>query len=311
MKYQLLEKTEMWISPIKLSGADLGECAKAVGRVLGLKPDQIMVTDALENTLTLDILLPTIKDEQIISREKAVLEALASIPGVKLSEETSVHSRGILGLIGLDERTGEEVLQRSRAMSVKIADRIRKRAIVLATGPEVLAGQIKDTNTPFLLDALSEVGYKADRGPVLPDDLSHIVQAFRSAGENAYGLVISTGGIGAEGKDQTVEALTMLDPEAATPYILKFHKGHGRHQKEGVRLGVGLWEQTMIVCLPGPHDEVELLWPILKGGLLGNLDKRTLANSLAGTLREKFLSRGGHDTTITEERFKKEIPPHH
>jgi molybdenum cofactor synthesis domain-containing protein len=307
MEYRLLEKTEMWISPVGLSGADLSECAIVVGRVLGLKPEEIMVTDALEDRLTLDILVPTVEDDQIISREKAILEALVSVSGVKLSAETTVHSKGILGLISLDERTGEEVLQRSRSMSAKIAERIKKRAMVLATGSEVMEGQIKDSNTPFLIDALAAAGYEADRGPVLLDDLSMISQAFRSAGENAYGLVISTGGIGAEGKDRTVEALTTLDPDAATPYVLKFHKGHGRHQKEGVRLGVGRWENTTIVCLPGPHDEVELLWPILKQGLLENQDKRTLAESLVTVLRKKFLSRSGHDSTITEEQFENAV----
>jgi molybdenum cofactor synthesis domain-containing protein len=307
MDYRLLEKTEIWISPLKLSGADLGECAAAVGSILGLSPEEIMVTDALEDRLTLDVLVPTVNAEQIVSREKAVIEALARIPGVKLSSETAIHSEGILGLISLDEASNAEILQRSQAMGMEIAENIRKRAIVISTGPEVLDGRIKDTNTPFLIDALTAAGYRADRGPALPDDRSRIARTLRWAGENAYGLVITTGGIGAESKDQTLEALTTLDPQAATPYILKFKKGHGRHKKDGVRLGVGRWEQTFIVCLPGPHDEVELLWPVLKDELAERRDKRTLADALAEVLRAKFLSRSGNDSNITEVQFEEVI----
>jgi len=307
MDYRLLEKTEIWISPLELSGADLGECAVAVGKALGLEPDEIMVTDALGDRLTLDVLVPTVKAEQIVARGRAVIEAIATIPGLKVSSETTVHSEGILGLISLDESKAGEVLQRSRAMGMEIAENIRKRVIVMATGPEVQDGQIKDTNTPFLIEALVAAGYRAVRGPVLPDDLASIVRAFRWAGENAYGLVVTTGGIGAESKDLTVEALIKLDPQAATPYILKFKKDHGRHQKDGVRLGVGRWEQTMIVCLPGPHDEVELLWPVLKRELAAMRDKRALAEALAEVLRKKFLSRTWDDSNITEVQFEEVI----
>ncbi len=311
MDYRLLEKTEIWISPLRLSGADLGECAAAVGKALALSPEEIMVTDALDDRLTLDVLVPTVKAEQIVSREKAVIRALAGIPGVELLSETSIHSEGILGLISLDPKSGAEMLQRSQVMGMEIAEKIRKRAIVIATGPEVLDGRIKDTNTPFLIEALTAAGYRADRGRTLPDDRSRIARTLRWAGENAYGLVITTGGIGAEGKDQTLEALTSLDPQAATPYVLKFQKGHGRHEKDGVRLGVGHWEQTMIVCLPGPHDEVELLWPILERELDADSGKRALADALASALREKFLSRSGDDSELTEGQFKEVIHGSH
>ena len=69
MEYRLLEKTELWISPVKLTEADLGACALAVARALGLNPDEIMVTDALEDRLTLDILVPTVRAEQIVARK--------------------------------------------------------------------------------------------------------------------------------------------------------------------------------------------------------------------------------------------------
>lgn len=295
MEYRLLEKTELWISPVTLSAADLGACARAVGKVLGLEEGQIMVTDAIYDRLTLDILVPTVKASQIVARQDDVLRALSQVPGVQVTPETAVHSEGVLGLISLDEETGRELLDRSAAMRDEVVRRIAKRAMVIATGPEVVTGQIKDTNTPYLVAMLRDAGYEADAGPVLEDRLASIVRALRLAAENAYGLIVTTGGVGAEGKDQTVEAMVALAPDASVPYVLKFKKAEGRHAKDGVRLGVGLWENTLIVCLPGPHDEVELLWPVLKQGLLAGLAPKLLADSLAQTLRGKFLAHSGDD----------------
>ena len=134
MEYRLLEKTELWISPVTLTNADLGACARAVGKALSLEEGQIMVTDALGDRLTLDILVPTVKAAHIIAREQAVLKALAHVPGVTMTAETSVHSEGVLGLISLDEKTGQEVLERSAAIRDEVVRRIAGRAMVIATG---------------------------------------------------------------------------------------------------------------------------------------------------------------------------------
>ena len=208
---------------------------------------------------------------------------------MEITEQTEVHSEGILGLISLDEEMGRELLERSQALGTQIADRIRKRSMVFSTGKEVLKGQIRDTNTPFLLDSLSAVGFQAVKGPVLDDDAHLIARAFVRAMEGGFGLIVSTGGIGAEGKDQTLEALKQVDPQAKVPYILKFRQGQGRHKKDGIRIGVGHYGQTRIVCLPGPHDEVRLAWPVLREGVQANWDKQNLARQLANALRKKFL----------------------
>jgi molybdenum cofactor synthesis domain-containing protein len=290
MKYNLLEKTELWISPIGLTEVDLGECARVAAEVLALGPNQIMVTDVLEDTMTLDVLVPIVEAEKIIGRGKDLLEALASVRGVHITPETEVHSQGILGFITLDKETGNKVLERSRKMSAQIEEKIRKRCLIFSSGNEILTGQIRDTNTPFLIDALKAEGYNASEGQTLEDRALAIARVFRESAANGYGVLITTGGVGAEGKDQTLEALSMVDPEAKLPYILKFHKGHGRHKKEGVRIGVGGIDMTLIVCLPGPHDELQLTWPVLREGLKNDWSKEKLAETLAKRLREKFTS---------------------
>lgn len=291
MEYRLLEKTELWIKPVGLSCADLGACARAAAETFGLKPHEIMVTDAMGDTLTLDILVPTMCAEQILGRRELLLDALSRVPGVEIFEETDIHSDGVLGLISLDKEFQQEVMERSSQMVAEIYERIRKRSMVCATGDEVLRREILDTNTPFLVKSLEEEGFTVASGPVLGDHAASIARAFQEAAEGGYGLLITTGGIGAEGKDQTLEALGQVDPEARMPYILKFEKGSGRHHRDGVRIGVGILEPTLITCLPGPHDEVELAWPVLKEGLKESWDKATLAEALARVLRNKFLSR--------------------
>jgi molybdenum cofactor synthesis domain-containing protein len=296
VEYRLLEKTELYIKPLHLSGADLGACAEAVAFALELRPQDIVVTDAIEDHLILDVLVPTVQATQIIAKRKTLLNALAGVPGVHITDETEVHSDGILGLISLDEEVAQEVLERSRVMQSQIAEALRRRVMVFATGQEVLVGQIRDTNTPFLTESLRNEGYRVIQGPVLKDRVDSIARAFRQAAEEGYGLLITTGGIGAENKDQTIEALARVDKQAELPFILKFQKGQGRHDKDGVRIGVGVFDQTLIVCLPGPHDEVRLAWPVLREGIKANLDKRGLAKNLAEVLRNKFIAQhAGHD----------------
>jgi molybdenum cofactor synthesis domain-containing protein len=302
MEYRLLEKTEIWISPVKLNKADLGACARAAAKVLGLSPDEVMVTDVLEDTMTLDVLVPTVRAKHIVARKEALLKALAAVPGIHLTNETQIHSDGILGLISLDEESGRELLERSASMGKEIAERIRKRAKIFATGKEVLNGQIRDTNTPFLFEALQGEGYDVVKGPIMEDNVDAIARAFYEAIEQGYGLLITTGGIGAEGKDQTLEALMRVDPDASTPYILKFQKGQGRHQKDGVRIGVGILDWTLIVCLPGPHDEIRLVWPSLKEGLKANWNKKSLAEVLANVLRQKFLDKSLHKAASHDDK---------
>lgn len=302
MEYRLLEKTELWIYPLQLTEADLGACARAVSFALKLKQKDIIVTDAAGNHLVFDILVPTIKAEQIISKKKTLLNALAKIPGIFITDRTEVHSDGVLGLISLEKRAGKKVLQISHAMGAQIAEHLRKRVMIFATGKEVLTGQIRNTNTPFLFEVIKQEGYQVVEGPILKDNADLIARAFRRAVEEGYGILITTGGIGAESKDQTIEALAQVDPQAEMPYILKFQKGQGRHNKEGVRIGVGILEQTLIVCLPGPHDEVCLSWPVLKQGLRCCWDKEVLAMKLADALRHKFIER----TTVHQSKMRRE-----
>ncbi len=295
MQLNLLEKTEMRIYGLVLHAVNLSAVAAVAAEVLGLPPAKVLVVDVRDDHICLDLLVKTIDMEQVAGREKALLAALASVEGLEVTAGAYVDSAGIMGLIGGDADEAAAIIARSEAMASDIERNVLKRALVFATGFEVANKMIEDTNSPYLLDLLSSQGYRAELGGVLADDAGLIASRLMDAVDRGYGLVITTGGVGAEDKDFSVEAMTRIDPEAATPWIVKFEVGTGRHVKEGVRIGVGQCGLTTIVNLPGPHDEVVAAGDVLRRHCrTGRIDKAALAAETAAVLRDKLRHKHWH-----------------
>lgn len=288
MELNMLQKTELWVTGIELHKANLNEIAAAVARVLELPVDAVLVVDVRDSVVVLDILRRKIQAGQIVGKEKELLSALGGLNGVRITSHSAVHAQGILGLIAADPEKRDELLESTRNLAEEVKARLSRRGIVFASGREVQEGLIEDTNSSYLISFFEKHGYKMKLGGVLPDDLEMITGRLRSALSSGYGLVITTGGVGAEDKDFTVESICRLDPLAETPWILHFHAGEGRHVKSGVRIAVGSVGLTTLVALPGPHDEVRLSAPVLLEGLGAGLDKKGLAEKLASVLRDKW-----------------------
>jgi len=100
--------------------------------------------------------------------------------------------------------------------------------------------------------------------------------------------------VGAEAKDRTIEAIQKIDPTAATPYILKFEKGTGRHDKDGVKIAVGNLWGSKVIALPGPNEEASMGLEVAIRGLREGWEKELIADSIAHTLRERLRSRMAH-----------------
>lgn len=288
MELNLLHKTELWINNIELQGANLNELAAAAARVLGLPSNEVLVVDVRDRVVVLDILRRTLRAEKIIGREKELLSALAAVPGVIITSHTGVHAQGVLGLIAAEPESKGELLERTARLAEQLKTGIARRGMVFASGWEVQKGLIEDTNSPYLLKLFEEHGYRMRFGGILPDDALMFTGRLRKAVSEGYGLIITTGGVGAEDKDWSVESICRLDPGAATPAYLHFHAGQGRHVKSGVRIAVGQVELSTLVALPGPHDEVRLAAPVLLAGLEAGWNKDQLAGALARVLREKW-----------------------
>ncbi len=289
--YSLLDKTELTVQPIGLKDVNLRQVADTAAAVLGFASDEVYVIDARDDLLTFDVLRTEIGAESLIGKSHELLAALGRLPGVTVDARTRVLSQGILGWIAGDAAKVGAALQASNRMADDMRKRIARRAVVFATGPEVIQGQIVDTNTPLIAGLLGAQGILVTAGGALADDSDIISGALREAvTERGFGLVITTGGVGAERKDCTVEAVLSLDPQAATPYIVKFQAGHGRHVKDGVRIAVGSFGDALLVALPGPNEEVQLAIEALCTRLHDGLDKHALAQLLVEPLRGRLRS---------------------
>jgi len=292
VEINLLEKTELWIEGVTLKNAKLDEIAAGVAEVIDLEPREVMVVDVQEDHLVLDILRPVLKASQIAGKGKEILQRISSLPGVILSEKASLHSEGVLGWVGLDRDESTPVLEKSLQMGEEIRERVAKRVIVFSTGSEVQKGLIADTNFPLIEERLKREGYRVTFGGVLPDSVGAIAYRLEKALDEGFGLIVTTGGVGAEEKDCTIEGLIRVDPFAATPYILKFEPGTGRHVKDGVKIAVGKVGISRLVALPGPTREVKEGLERLLEGVKKVWDEKQIADHIASGLREKW--RGHH-----------------
>jgi len=296
-KYDLLDKTELSIDGILLENANLIQIAGTVAEVLGIDRSDLLVTDVRGENLVLDILKKGLDPENIVGKEGQLLQSLSKLPGVQMRKEARIDSRGLLSWVSLDPEEVKEALQKSEKMAEQIRQRLSKMVVVFSTGTEVANGQVMDTNSPAIRDRLASDGYSVRFGPTLKDDDVLIAANLRQAAEEGYSLIITTGGVGAEDKDRTIEALLLLDPDAATPSIAKYELGVGRHNhKDCVRIAVGKVFDTLIVSLPGPTDEVLLgIDALAKGLAASNTGKEVLAKKIAGVLRQRL-----HEKVHTE-----------
>ena len=289
MDFHLLGKTELVIHNIHLNNANLDEIAGSVASVLSLATRDVAVIDVRPGTVAIDILRTAVKVEQIASKSEEILQGLQTVRGVLVTEATTIDSEGILGLVGLSRERLAEFESNLDSLGRQIGDAIRLRAIVFPTGDEIIKGEIEDTNTAFLTSLLTGLGYRVTRGSPLADSREDVLGALGRAADDGFGLVLTTGGVGAEDKDHLVDAIATLAPGASTPYVVHYSRGHWRHEKDGVRLAVGSRDLTRFVALPGPHPEVRLLAPVLARGLREQWSDAALAEELAATLRQRLV----------------------
>lgn len=212
-------------------------------------------------------------------KRRALLESLSRIPGLSVGAEAEIHSEGILGVINLSAGRSATLPAEVSDFGAQLRKTMARKVLVLPTGREIMAGNVTDTNTPFLVDLFAANGYQAKAGSVVDDDIDIAIAALSDAIGRGFGIVVSTGGTGAELKDCMVEAITALSPAAATPYVVRYQKGHGRHHKDGVRIAVGEVEQTILVALTGPHAEVRDAAPVLIDGLRRGIELNSLAET--------------------------------
>ncbi|HEU4384345.1 MAG TPA: competence/damage-inducible protein A [Anaeromyxobacteraceae bacterium] len=80
---------------------------------------------------------------------------------------------------------------------------------ILATGDELLSGQVVDTNSAWLMDRLWDLGLLVRRKTLVGDDRRDLVEALREAAARAEVLVVS-GGLGPTEDDLTTEVVASV-----------------------------------------------------------------------------------------------------
>jgi molybdenum cofactor synthesis domain-containing protein len=283
---ELLDKTEVWVHGLALKGTDLRVLAGAAARALGLHPGSVFVTDARDDHVVFDVLKPRVELTDIVGRDRELFAALGQVAGVTISAHASVHSRGVMGLIGTPSAEVDQTLSHAIEIDTRLRSYVSTRVAVVSTGPEVVAGNIEDTNVVTVTEAMGRAGFEVSAaGAVLDDEDAIVGRVLRLASEG-FGVVITTGGVGAEDKDRTIEALQRCDPALATGVLATYAVGHGRHVKPHVRIGVGQVQWTRLIALPGPTREVQAALPVVVQGLSENWDSARFAGQLTTVLRD-------------------------
>lgn len=282
---QLLEKTEVWLRGIDLDNANLPDLADVVADVLSLPRAKVFVTDVRPQLVVLDILAPRVELEHVAGKQDTLLAALAKVPGINLSADATVHSEGILGVIGTPRADVDRYLADARKLEGLIAHYASRRVAVVSTGSELLSGEIEDTNYAAIREAMVAAGFEVEFGGIAGDSEAEIAGMVARLSSEGFGIIITTGGVGAEDKDHTVEALERLDPKLSTAVLAQYTRGHGRHVKDAVRIAIARLGWSTIFALPGPTHEVKLALPVIVEGLAAGTSMPQLVEAIAVPLR--------------------------
>jgi len=143
------------------------------------------------------------------------------------------------------------------------------RAVVITASNRASSGVYEDRSGQFLVDGLTELGFRVERAQVLPDDVQVLTAAMRTAVSSGADVVLTTGGTGLSPTDVTPEATrAVLEREA--PGIAEAVRRHGASHVPTSVLSRGLAGtagRTLIVNLPGSTggvaDGLAVLGPLL------------------------------------------------
>ena len=289
----LLSKTELWVEGIVLSDVDLTRLAHAAGKVLKLRDHEIFVTDVRNRRVVFDVVAHDVSLEAIAGKEKELLAVLREFPGVALSADAGVHSHGVLGVIGAPPGQAVQIAKAAAMLEAGLRSHVAKSVAVLSTGAEVARGEIEDTNLAAVQEVFGSHGFHVTHAGVADDDEELIAGRISHLLHDGYGLILTTGGVGAEDKDRTIEAMQRLLPELSTAVLAQYTVGHGRHAKPHVRVACGNASGTLLVALPGPTREVRAALPALLESLRGEKSPGAIAEAIAEPIRALWRSRTG------------------
>lgn len=147
------------------------------------------------------------------------------------------------------------------------------RAQVVTVSDRSSRGERPDTGGPLLAGLLRELGLSVGDVVLVPDEVAAVQAALRTAVEQAYDLVVTTGGTGLSPRDVTPEATgPLLDRHV--PGLAEALRARGAGAVPTAVLSRGLAGTigtTLVVNLPGStggvRDGVAVLAPVVEHAL--------------------------------------------
>ena len=292
----LFDKTELWLVGATLAGARLPDLAAAAAAALALRIDEVFVTDVRDDHIVFDVVASRVQMDAVLGRADALLRAVGAVPGVALAPDAALHSRGVLGMLGAPAEQVPRVLAAAAALEANLRAYMSRRVAVVSSGAEVVGGSVHDTNRETVSAVMTAAGYEVTFGGVVDDDERSIAGRIARLVEDGFGVVITTGGVGAEDKDRTIEAFELLaasiaGAELGTAVLATYEVGHGRHVKPHVRVAAVRFEGAIAVALPGPTREVAAAVPELVVALRRSAGPAEVAEAVAAPIRSLWRAR--------------------
>lgn len=184
------------------------------------------------------------------------------------------------------------------------------KAEIIPVGTEILLGNIVDTNSSFLAGQLPLVGIDLHFISTVGDNHRRLVDTLRRAWKRAD-LIITAGGLGPTQDDITREAIAELAGEELTvdqelwqklqglfaAYRGKVPQSNMRQAStissariipNHIGTAPGWWvekDEHIIVALPGPPDEMKLMW---QEGILPRLKERATGTVIVSRTLKTF-----------------------
>jgi molybdopterin adenylyltransferase len=127
------------------------------------------------------------------------------------------------------------------------------RALVLTISDSAAAGKRQDLSGPEAKRILQETGFDVAEVEILPDERTHIEARLRSASDDGFRLVVTSGGTGLSPRDVTPEATLAVvnKPVPGISELMRLESLKVTPRAALSRAMSGIRGSTLIINLPG------------------------------------------------------------
>ncbi|MDI3473453.1 MAG: nicotinamide-nucleotide amidase [Thermotogaceae bacterium] len=123
---------------------------------------------------------------------------------------------------------------------------MRKKAVIITTGDEILEGLTLNTNQQYISMKLNEIGVEVIRAVSVPDDLSAISRAVKEGMEDSDFVIIS-GGLGPTEDDLTREAVAKALGRKLSINGEMLEEIRNRFRRRNIELSDNTRKQAMLI----------------------------------------------------------------